>query len=396
MVQTTTRTIRLYRAQIDFVRSRARYSAFIGGIGSGKTTAGCVKLLYEISRGARLCLVVAPTYPMLRDVVVRKWHDVCDDLITEFNRSEMRCTLVNGAEILFRSADEPDHLRGPNVYACYVDEAAQISYEAWLVLLGRVREGPERAWVTSTPKGHNWLWEFFIRDRRDDCAVFHATTYDNPYLSRTFIESVASRYVGAFARQELGGEFVAPDGALFRREWFRVVERAPDGLRWVRYWDLATSTNESADYTASARCALADDGTLYIADMVRGRWEWPDVRKIIIQTARAEPFVLVGIERAGFQLAAVQELMREPQMVNVAVYDVAVDRDKLARALPWAARAEAGRVALVRGEWIADFLSEVCNFPNGEHDDQIDAVSGAVQMMTTLISSEQAVVLRYR
>ena len=31
--------------------------------------------------------------------------------------------------------------------------------------------------------------------------------------------------------------------------------------------------------------------------------------------------------------------------------------------------------------WIDDFLDEVCSFPLGHHDDQIDAVSLAVQML---------------
>jgi len=318
---------------------------------------------------------------MLRDTVVRRWREMCGDLIAEFNRSEMRCTLINGTEVLLRSADDPDHLRGPNIAACYVDEAAQIDGEAWLILLGRLREGRGRAWVTSTPKGHNWLWEFFIRDKRDDCEVFHATTRDNPYVSQHFIESVYGRYTGAFARQELGGEFVNPEGALFRREWFKVVERAPDGLRWVRYWDLAASTRTTGDYTASAKCTLAEDGTLYIADVVRGRWEWPEARKVIIQTASAETGVEIGIEKVGFQLAAVQELLRERALVGIPMRGIEVDRDKIARALPWAARAEAGKVALVTGAWIAEFLGEVCDFPEGQHDDQVDAVSGAVRML---------------
>ena len=55
--------------------------------------------------------------------------------------------------------------------------------------------------------------------------------------------------------------------------------------------------------------------------------------------------------------------------------------DKLTRALSWANRAEAGKVVLVRGAWNDDLIEECCLFPNGAHDDQIDAVSLAVQMI---------------
>ncbi len=171
------------------------------------------------------------------------------------------------------------------------------------------------------------------------------------------------------------------EGATFRREWFRVVDHAPAGLRWVRYWDLAASTKTLADYTASAACALGDDGTLYVRDVIRGRWEWPDAQRVIVQTALAEPEVTVGIEKAGFQLAAVQSVRRDRSMVGVTVREVEVDRDKLSRALPWAARAEAGKLALVRGAWVQEFVGECLSFPVGAHDDQVDAVSGCVQMI---------------
>jgi predicted phage terminase large subunit-like protein len=159
------------------------------------------------------------------------------------------------------------------------------------------------------------------------------------------------------------------------------VAAAPEGLRWGRYWDLAASTKDAADYTVGVRAALGADGTLYLADLIRGRWEWPDARRVILQTLAAEPGVRVGIEQAGFQLAAVQDVLRDPAALGAAVRAVGVDRDKLARAQPWIARAEAGKVALVRGAWNAEFLAEAEAFPQGRHDDQVDAVSGACQLL---------------
>ncbi|HUW15108.1 MAG TPA: terminase, partial [Anaerolineae bacterium] len=49
---------------------------------------------------------------------------------------------------------------------------------------------------------------------------------------------------------------------------------------------------------------------------------------------------------------------------------------------PWAAQAEAGNVKIVRGDWDIDaFLNECERFPEGAHDDQVDAVSGAISML---------------
>ena len=115
--------------------------------------------------------------------------------------------------------------------------------------------------------------------------------------------------------------------------------------------------------------------------MIRGRWEWPDARRVMIQTMQAEPNGYHVVEKALHGLAALQELRREPGVSHVALRGVDVDRDKLTRALPWVARAESGKVALVRGNWVGAFLDEAVQFPNGQHDDQIDAVSGALPLL---------------
>jgi predicted phage terminase large subunit-like protein len=336
--------------------------------------------------------VVAPTYPMLRDATLRSFADLCQAyrpaLVERFNRSEMAMRLTNGTTVLFRSSDDPDRLRGPNLGWFWLDEAALMTEETWLIMIGRLREHPGRAWVTSTPRGKNWLYHTFSRDG-GRYHIIRSSTRDNAFLPAAFVQSLQESYTSEWLRQEVEGEFVDPAGALFRREWFRIVDAPPPGLRWQRYWDLATSTKTSADYTASAACALGDDGTLYIRDMVRGKWEWPDARRVIVQTMLSEPETLHAIEEAMHGLAAIQELRRDPQVLGITLRGVRVDKDKLTRALPWAARAEGGKVALVRGAWVGAFLDEVVMFDGGNqgHDDQVDTVSGALPLLVRGVSS---------
>jgi predicted phage terminase large subunit-like protein len=49
----------------------------------------------------------------------------------------------------------------------------------------------------------------------------------------------------------------------------------------------------------------------------------------------------------------------------------------MTRAMPLAAQCEARNVKLVRGAWNAALLDELTVFPQGKHDDQVDALSGA-------------------
>jgi predicted phage terminase large subunit-like protein len=180
---------------------------------------------------------------------------------------------------------------------------------------------------------------------------------------------------------------IPAEGALFHRNWFAnaIVEKAPEGLRWARGYDLAISTKTSADYTASFRCAFDREGVLYIADGLRKRMEYPEQRRYVIQRMVNEKNTVHGIEKALHGEALVQDLRRVPAVRHIPFRAVRVEGDKYTRALAWANLAEEGKVRLVRGPWIEGFIDEACRFTGrgDAHDDQIDAVSIAVKLLST-------------
>jgi predicted phage terminase large subunit-like protein len=172
------------------------------------------------------------------------------------------------------------------------------------------------------------------------------------------------------------------EGGLFKKKWFtRIVDRAPAGLRWFRGYDLAISTKTSADFTATARCAMNRQGNIYIADVFRARLEYPDQRKLVVDRLVNERDTEHGIEQALHAQAFIQDLRREPRLARCAIRLVNVNSDKFTRALAWANRAEEGKIILVNGPWVKQFLDEVCSFPNSTHDDQVDAISLSIQML---------------
>lgn len=192
------------------------------------------------------------------------------------------------------------------------------------------------------------------------------------------------RKLGTYAFTALYQQRPQPlEGGQFKRAWFkRIVDYVPVGLQWKRGYDLATSTKTTADYTASIRVAMDKDGTIYIDGGFRKRIEYPEQRRFIIERMRTELNTEHGIEAAMHGRAVVQDLRRDPELRRYALREVRVEADKLTRALAWLNLAEAGKVVLVRGPWIAEFVDEIAAFPKGKHDDQIDAVSVAVNMLT--------------
>lgn len=173
-----------------------------------------------------------------------------------------------------------------------------------------------------------------------------------------------------------------PGGGKIKRDWFKIIDKPPDGLSWQRFWDLAVSAKKSADFTASPSAARDEDGNIYLRNMIRGQWEWPETKRIIIPTARNEK-IPVGIEEAGQQKGFIDELIADKELAGISIKGYRPDKDKLTRALPWISRAEAGKVYLVNGSWVNEFLNECQVFTglNDKRDDQIDGVSGVYQMI---------------
>lgn len=221
--------LELSKTQMRFVTCPDRFTAFIGGIGSGKTYAGCVKALTHAKPGT-LGLVVAPTYPMLKDATVRTFQEIAGDAVISFNKSELIMTILGGGEVLFRSADNPDRLRGPNLNWAHIDEGAICPPGTWEIIIGRLRADGQagECWITTTPNGRNWLYQ-----RRTEMTVFKSRTKDNPYLSEEFITSLEKSYTGEFARQELDGEFVSLEGLVYRFMEANVTTRQDTEMtRW--------------------------------------------------------------------------------------------------------------------------------------------------------------------
>lgn len=223
---TTKKQIAFYPNQYDFVLAPEHFLAFVAGIGSGKSLAGSGRALAasqgyvggaKVLQTPNLGMITAPTYPMLRDATLRAFMDLAGSAVADFNKSEMTATMVNGSEVLFRSADDPDRLRGPNLSWWFGDEAALCVSDVWRVGIGRLRQFGRAgyAWITTTPKGRNWIYQEFVQRQRRNYRVLKGSTFDNIFLDAEFVAGLKEAYAGDFALQELYGEFVAFEGLIY-------------------------------------------------------------------------------------------------------------------------------------------------------------------------------------
>jgi hypothetical protein len=196
-------------------------------------------------------------------------------------------------------------------------------------------------------------------------------------------------------------------GNIFRREWFRYVDGVPAGIRRAGL-DLNASASERADFTAVAEWIEDADRNLYLvgvwrAQLADGHRRWltgrtdsfeygatpaygeltgpqllwplaalpPGFAGAIGDRSRPRSFARLSIEAVAFQATFVRELLNRTNLPAVAIRP---DRDKVTRARTLAARYEAGKVFHLRSApGLADYEDELVAFPNGRHDDQVDA-----------------------
>ena len=128
--------------QTQFVNSDKRYVLNSGGVGSGKTYSIVIKTLLLIANNPGIFILIgAQTYPLLRDTTLREFLNVVpDEIITRFNTTQNHFIFKNGAEVIFRSFDDPNKLKSLNLGACGIEEMTDIDEEIFKMLRTRMRQ----------------------------------------------------------------------------------------------------------------------------------------------------------------------------------------------------------------------------------------------------------------
>jgi hypothetical protein len=262
--------------QEAFVKGDEAFSAYIGGVGAGKTFANIVRTLLTLNqphipieefraeypdailekpRG----LIGAESYPALDDIIMPQWEKIQHQIkwvggrshpLAErpgaggFSATKRNAYLNNGATIQFRSLDKPNSLRGRELTCFGIDEGRNVPKLAWDRLFDRLRQAGyrnRRGFVTSTPAGYDWMyWLFHQKSSKRGAdpytgqpfVWYNASTAANKRnLDPVYIASLKGNLSGQMLKQEFYGEFVGTtEGAVFPN-W------VPDDFLTPTYYD---------------------------------------------------------------------------------------------------------------------------------------------------------------
>jgi len=173
-------------------------------------------------------------------------------------------------------------------------------------------------------------------------------------------------------------------GGLFKRIWFPLIPATdvPKTALRCRGWDTA-ATEGAGDYTTGVRIAWAE-GIFYVEDVVRGQWGPDGVDRRMMYAAKMDGRgVRIREEKEPGAAGKTVCIKRARDLVGYDYRPVPTTGDKEVRANTFRAQCEAGNVRMVQAPWNETYLQELEVFPNGTHDDQVDASSAAFNDLAT-------------
>lgn len=176
-------------------------------------------------------------------------------------------------------------------------------------------------------------------------------------------------------------------GGIFKTNWWQFYTVLPVIRYRIIFGDTAQKTAEQNDFSVFQCWGMGVDGRIYLLDMVRGKWEAPE----LLLNARA--FWEKHRGRTG-GLGVLRKMMVEDKSSGtgliqqlrpgIPVEGIPRSTDKVSRAMDVTPQIEVGNVVLPDpsiAPWLADLLTEAEQFPNAAHDDTIDPLMDAVQTM---------------
>ena len=250
---------------------------------------------------------------------------------------------------------------------------------AIIVIMQRLHESDLSGWLLDGGNGEDWE-HLNIPALTEDEKSFWPEQFGLDTLHRI---RDTNGYV--FAGQYL--QRPAPiGGGIFKDEWWQYYKVLPKIKYRAIYADTAQKTKEQNDYSVFQCWGMGEDGRIYLIDMVRGKWQAPEllvIAKAFWDKHKAEPRIMGTLRQFKVEdKASGTGLIQQLKQKKVPVVGIPRSIDKASRAMDAAPHVQAGNVVLPEeSEWLSDILNEATSFPNASHDDTLDPMMDAVSDM---------------
>ncbi len=368
----------------------SRYKVLHGGRGSGKSwSVARYLLVMGITKKIRI-LCARETQKSIADSVHKLLSDQIGALGLNGYYEIQKATIINrrnGTEFLFSGLRDAASLKSfESIDICWIEEAQAVTDESWAILIPTIRAAGSEIWVVFNSRlASDPTYKRFVAETPDDCRTAFVNYWDNPWFPDVLkgeMEELKRKSYAQYLHVWEGSCIVAPEGAVFNLAWFQRYKSLPaTPTQIIHSWDTAYKAGTHNDPS----CCLVWHVTptmFYLADVIHGKWEYPELRKRAFELANEQKPNAILIEDKASGQSLIQEFRT---LSSHSVIPMQPNSDKETRARVEASAVEAGRVALPESApWLGDFEAEVMMFPSDietVHDDRVDALSQFLRYM---------------
>jgi predicted phage terminase large subunit-like protein len=384
-------------------QSEAKYKIVTAGRRVGKTELAAWRLIVNaltdgITDKDAHRFYVATTLKQARRNMWGKIHQLAHPVIKKSHINDLEITLINDAVITFQGADNPEPMRGVKLADLVLDEYADMKpFVLEEILEPALADYDTGYLMIGTPKGRNRFYEEFLKASEGDDPLYEAwsfTTYDNPHISKAFLERKKKTMTDHAFRQEFLASFESKGSEVFSEEWVQFYTELPKGYgQWFIAIDLAgfeevgkKNKTKNLDQSAIACVFIAQNGDWYVDDIIKGRWTLDETAERIVAAVEKYKPVKVGIEKGIAKQAVMSPLTDMQRRKNrvFPIHDLTHGNQKKNDRIAWAlqGRFQNRMVYLRKGsDWVVEFLDQLFQFPDQlTHDDMIDALAYVDQL----------------
>lgn len=294
-IKTSNLPVRVTEPQRQFHQMETKFTAFVGGYGSGKSETMFNQSVFDAMESPdALISIYEPTYDLIRLIVAPRMQDKLDEFKIRFKYNKQESIIYTKhpqlGNFILKSLEKPERIIGYQSYRAHIDEFDTLrpahAELAWKKIIGRNRQKPKgidkpfnRVSVYTSPEGFRFVYNKWVRNKKKNYGMVQASSYTNPWLADDYIDSLLEDYPPELVKAYVNGQFVNLESGSVYNCYNRT---AHDSNEQIKEKETLYIGNDFNVTRMAATIYVRRDGTYWHAvDELVDLYDTPDLCRVI-------------------------------------------------------------------------------------------------------------------
>lgn len=298
-----TRSVRmtLTQPQADFFSCMAKYPAFVGGYGVGKsaTLINCA-IRDALDSSDAIVALYEPTFPLVKLILVPRIQERLDELGIRYRYNKQDSAIYTSSgqcgDFILRTLENPSRIIGYESYRAHVDEIDTLktdqAREVWQKIIARNRQKPKgivnpfnRVSAYTTPEGFRFVYETWGKDPKPGYEMIRAPTYSNPFLPPDYVDSLRASYPAGLIDAYIEGKFTNLSSGSVYPDFSRRLNHAEVEMREGEPLKVGMDFNRL--HMAAVVYVIRDGRPIAVDEITDGR-DTPYMANLLVERYKAK------------------------------------------------------------------------------------------------------------